>query len=288
MIKLFVRMAPQYQQMPRNFYIDPLWRVAAGWLYFIKQVLSIKRNFVRDMLKLRSLKDIYRGRECIIIGGGPGSTTLKDYQYQALRDRGVKVFVLNNFWLSPLAKFITPDFIVISDPSYSKYYGNDYRGLRDYLNANSLIQVISPTNGEWNFANTIRINGLSATGLWNGISPLLPSTTIQGVFFDALKTAKHLGFSKIYVTGVEHTHYFNHRHLGAGKLVIDVRGLHSYDDSESIPVIPYLTRGMSDVLYAQAILLRDLKKISKKMDILNVNLNDFTNDSLPMACLLPR
>jgi hypothetical protein len=281
-------MALQYQQMPRNFYIDPLWRVAAGWLYFFKQVLSIKPNFVRDMLKLRSLKDIYRGRECIIIGGGPGSATLKNYQYEALRDRGVVVLVLNNFWLSPLAKFIIPDFIVTSDPAYSNVEGDDYLELAKYVNTNPSIKIITPTNGQWKFPNTIRINGLSATGLWSGMNPMLPSTTVQGVFFDALKFSNYLGFSRIYVTGVEHSYYLNFKHLGAGRLVLGHERLHSYDESEPIQINSFLTRDMSDVLYAQAILLRDLKKMSKKIDILNVSLNDFTNDSFPMACLLPR
>lgn len=277
-----------YQQLPQNSHIDVAWRVMAGWLYLLKQILGLRLSLIAELLDLRKHKNVYKLQECLIIGNGPGSISLTEFQYNSLKKSGLKTFVLNNFWNSPLSQFITPDFIVISDPSYSDLTSADSHGLRRYIEANPEIRIISPTNGQRYLSKTLRINGISASGLWRGFSPLLPSTTVQGVLFDALKVSAYFGFSRIYVTGVEHSHYLNHKHLGAGKIFLDLHNLHSYDEKGIMPVIPHLTRNMADIAYAQAILLRDLRLFTKKVEIINVNLLDMTNDAFPTACLLPR
>lgn len=292
--RTFVRNAPQYQHMPNSNFLSPLWRLAAGWLYFFKQALFFG---VATFVKTRPLKK-YRntnlGSPALIIGNGPSQKDLTLDQVKYIKSLGGKIFVMNSFDKSHLKGSFSPDFYFLLDPAYELEDNVEKGTITEYLSLNlSTTLVLSSLSKKIRILHPkcLYINGIQAVGLTRFLSPLLPNGQPQGVIFSALKVAKFLGHSPIYVTGVDQSHYLHHRHNQSGEVIIVLEGLHSYHEEpegEIGKTIPYLTRNMGDVLYAQAVLLRDLREFASKVPVVNVGISDFTNDSFPFACLLPQ
>ena len=136
----------------------------------------------------------------------------------------------------------------------------------------------------------IYINSIQAVGLWRSYSVLTPNTWPQGVIFSALLLAKFIGCSPIYIVGINNSLYLNHYHNQFGIIKFNLENAHAYVDELNDPfanqVIPYLTRNMSDVLYAHAVFLNDLRRFATKVNVINVGQSDFTNDAFYFGCLL--
>ena len=293
-LRSLVRNAPQYQHMPSGTIFAKSWQWLAGFAYFLKQeMFHFQKSRIRLKI-LRQMKNTKRGLPVLIIGNGPSSTTLMPEQVLKLRLQKADVISMNNYDKMAISSKITPNFHFLLDPEYQKVELEERKSIQIYLESHPEIQLVQsslvPSPMDWT-RRVIFVNGIQAVGLWKSDSPLKANTYPQGVLFSALKFAHFLGYSPIYVTGIDNSFYKNHLHNQFGSIFIDTVKLHSYDDEAAekyAKTIPYLTRSMSDVLFAHAIFLRDLKKFGKGKSIINVGLTDFTNDAFPFGCLLPK
>jgi hypothetical protein len=292
--RTFVRNSPQYQHMPNSNFLSPLWRLTGGWLYFFKQALFFGVvTFVRTR-PLKKYRNTNLGSPALVIGNGPSQKNLTLGQIKHIKSLGGKIFVMNSFDKTHLSGSFSPDFYFLLDPAYDLEGNVEKKTITEFLSLNSSTTLIlSSLSKKTTILHPKRlyINGIQAVGLTKFLSPLLPNGHPQGVVFSALKVAKFLGHSPIYVTGVDQSHYLHHRHNQLGEVIIVLEGLHSYTgepEGEIGKTIPYLTRNMGDVLYAQAVLLRDLRAFASKVPVVNVGISDFTNDSFPFGCLLPK
>lgn len=290
----YVRNAPQYQHMPISNFTSPLWRITAGWLYFLKQELFFGVDTFKKTRALKKYRNSNLGSPALIIANGPSQKNLTLDQIQHIKNLGGKIFVMNSFDKSPLAGSFSPDFYFLLDPAYEQEENVERATITEYLSQNlNTTLVLSSLSKKISIIHSKKlfINGIQAVGLARFLSPVLPNVQPQGVIFSALKVAKFLGHSPVYVTGVDQSHYLHHRHNQTGEVIIVLKGLHSYQEEpegEIGKTIPYLTRNMGDVLYAQAVLLRDLRAFASQVPVVNVGISDFTNDSFPFACLLPQ
>jgi hypothetical protein len=244
---------------------------------------------IRRLKNLSKLKDSCHGKILFIIGNGPSSASFSISQYEFMKNQGTVFIALNAFWDSPLSRYVIPDFLVVIDPEFFFETKRKCIGLRNYIEAYPNVTLVTFAKYDVQ-PKSIFLNGVSAVGLWNGSSPLLPTTSVQAVFLEALKFANFLSPKMTYVIGVEHSQYLLHKHLGSGIIKVDALTMYSHEPNESEAtqdIIPFLTRNMADVSYAQSILLRDMYRFNNKMNIVNVGLDDFTNDAFPRACLLP-
>jgi hypothetical protein len=246
----------------------------------------------RRLRPLKKMKNIKKNIPVLIIGNGPSSATLTVEQIKRLKLQNAEVISMNNYDKLDISTQIIPEFHFLLDPEYQRAEFEGKKSIRTYLESHPEIQLIQssllPSSNNWN-AKSLFVNGIQAVGLWKSDSPLKANTYTQGVIFSALKFAHFLGYSPIYVTGIDNSFYKNHFHNQIGEIMIDTYGLHSYSDEAEgkyAKTIPYLTRDMSDVLFAHAICLKDLKKFSKGKTIVNVGLSDHTNDAFPFGCLL--
>ena len=292
-LRSFVRKAPQYQHMPERKLFWNSWRVVGGFLYFLKQQFLFGNSTRRKLKVVHKMKDMNKGLPALIIGNGPSQNTLTIGQITRLKENGASVFVMNGFNKTSIGGKFSPDYYFLLDPAYGEGENPERLSALDYLEKNSSTVLVVSTVADFNLDNPARIlhvNGISATGLWQKNSPILPNTHPQGVLFSALELASYLGHSPIYVTGIDNSFYLHHFHNQLGEVYVQSRGLHSYADEEADkwPTIPYLTRNMSDVLYAHAVFLRDLREFAKDRAVANVGLTDITNDAFPFSCLLPQ
>jgi len=293
-LRSFVRNAPQYQHMPSGAIFAKAWQWLGGFAYLLKQeLLYFQKSRIR-LKMLRQMKNSKRGLPILIIGNGPSSAALTPEQVLKLRLQKAEVISMNNYDKMEISSRIIPDFHFLLDPEYQKVELEERKSIQIYLESHPEIQLVQsslvPSPMDWT-KRVLFVNGIQAVGLWKSNSPLKANTYPQGVLFSALKFAHFLGYSPIYVTGIDNSFYKNHLHNQFGSIFINTENLHSYNDKAAekyIKTIPYLTRNMSDVLFAHAIFLRDLKKFGKGKTIINVGLTDFTNDAFPFGCLLPK
>ncbi|CAN2246488.1 hypothetical protein MCEMKE45_01372 [Candidatus Planktophila vernalis] len=239
------------------------------------------------------MRNVKKNIPVLIVGNGPSSATLTSAQVKKLKLQNGEVITMNNYDKIPISSEIIPEFHFLLDPEYQKAERDASKSIQTYLKSHPEIQLIQsslvPDNFNWTNISLF-VNGIQAVGLWKSDSPLKANTYPQGVLFSALKFAHFLGYSPIYVTGIDNSFYKNHLHNQNGTIIIDTDGLHSYSDEAEgkyTKTIPFLTRNMSDVLFAHAIFLRDLKRFGKGKTIVNVGLGDHTNDAFPFGCLLP-
>jgi len=293
-LRSFVRNAPQYQHMPSSGMYSKIWQWLAGFAYFLKQEILYFRKSRNRLLSLRKIKNTKKGKPILIIGNGPSSLTLTTEQVIRLRLQGAEVITMNNFDKMQISCDVIPDYHFLLDPEFQDVENGRSESIQTYLESHPEILLIQSSliSKPFNWTNqTLFVNGVQAVGLWKSNSPLKANTYPQGVLFSALKFAHFLGFTPIYVTGVDNSYYKNHFHNQLGEVIVITEGMHSYTNEISgkyDKTIPYLTRNMSDVLFAHAIFLQDLKKFSKGKSVINVGLTDWTNDAFPFGCLLPR
>lgn len=292
-LRSFVRNAPQYQHMPDHIIRGKIWQWLAGFVYFLKQEILYFPKSTKRLRPLRQMRNVKKNIPVLIVGNGPSLATLTSEQVKKLKLQNAEVITMNNYEKTSISSEIIPEFHFLLDPEYQRVEFEAHKSIQTYLESHPEIQLIqsSLVQVDFNWTKTsLFVNGIQAVGLWKSDSPLKANTYPQGVLFSALKFAHFLGYSPIYVTGIDNSFYKHHLHNQIGTIIIDTDSLHLYSDEAEgkyAKTIPFLTRNMSDVLFAHAIFLRDLKKFSKGKTIVNVGLSDYTNDALPFGCLLP-
>jgi hypothetical protein len=278
--------------MPENVVHGTVWRWLAGFLYYLKLQILLAPKLRHRTNTIKKLKGTKRGQPVLIIGNGPSTNSISVNQVKALQGRGGDVICMNSYDRNQFSETVVPNYYFLIDPVYEQDQFIEKHSTVDYLNKHPEIHLVESSLANTNLGVTnsrLYINGISAVGLWKSDSPLMANTHPQGVLFSALKFAVYLGYSPIYVTGIDNSYYLHHYHNQMGEIFVKTNGLHSYTDEavgEVGKTIPYLTRNMSDVLYAHAIFLRDLRKFGRGREIINVGLSDITNDAFPFGCLL--
>lgn len=292
LLKTFVRKAPQYQQMPNGKALHSLWRWVSGFIFFLKQTILYLPITARRLKALKSLKGSKTNKQVLIIANGPSSKDLNESEIRRLKELGCDFIVMNGFGRMDIAEFCEANYYFLLDPDYDEENNPDRESINDYLRKNrKTFVVLSSTAPMKNLydGNKLFLNGIQAVGLWNSESPILPNTHPQSVLFAALKFAHYLDYSTIMVCGVDNSYYLHHVHNQFNEILIKNSGIHAYEESAEEmyrKTIPYLTRNMSDVLYSHAIFLRELRKFANGKRIVNVGVNDVSNDALPFGRLL--
>ena len=162
----------------------------------------------------RSLKATLGNRSALVLGNGPSIAKLDLVAVSSQQAVDLDVFVVNWFPLSELAKSITPNFIVLSDPAMAPSQVSDLRccQLWDYLSLHSEIKIVVPNSwskyldkeSTWS-SRTIYFNDLGMEGLSKNIDPTKPRGYLSLTVYKALAMASYLGYRDISILGVDNT-----------------------------------------------------------------------------------
>ena len=162
----------------------------------------------------RSLKATLGNRSALVLGNGPSIAKLDLVAVSSQQGVDLDVFVVNWFPLSELAKSVTPNFIVLSDPAMAPSQVSDLRcnQLWDYLLLHSEIKIVVPSSwskyldkeSTWS-SRTIYFNDLGMEGLSKNIDPTKPRGYLSLTVYKALAMASYLGYRDISILGVDNT-----------------------------------------------------------------------------------
>lgn len=286
-----MRNAPLYQQYPKRQISDAIWQRIAGFLYAVKMQINLGRHIRLRLRRLRQLEGTCKGKRAMVIANGPSSNDLTEFQIKNLIDSGFEFIVMNDFYKNNrLSSQINPSYYCLGDPYYL-IASENFSNFQNYFNAHLDCVEVRPATLDDTYLfsrNALYYNPIPGAGFTRRFTPLHWRAYPDGILFVALCLAKFLGYSTVYVIGAENSMYKHHYFSSEMRIKHRISGLHSYqDDIEETETIPFITRSMSDVLFAHARFLEDLKRLCSHFAI-NVGQSDETNDALPKACLLPK
>lgn len=177
--------------------------------------LKTSKPTKKHLSEMKSLKNSRSGRRVLVLGNGPSIQKLNS---GALKDCIDEIIVVNDFYKMDLANQIRPSFYVLSDPdsfdSLHPKYANVAQDLRNYIQQNDSYVVAPHTKSQSKFLLSIdKVIYFDDRELrpQRKISPLKPRGYCSVTLYKALSLAIHLGYSEIYILGLDNTEFINYR-----------------------------------------------------------------------------
>ena len=153
------------------------------------------------LLKNKDIKNLYKGKRCFIVLNGP---SINSHDLRALKDE--YVFATNYFFKSPLCSIVAPNFYCWLDAKafFEEGWETLLRELKEacpnakfLFNAKSAKIIESDANTYFVYAKHIS----NYYGSSNNLERV--STNYYTVAFFAMASAIYMGFSEIYVLGLD-------------------------------------------------------------------------------------
>lgn len=201
-------------------------RVLAECLAREALTLPYRRSALKPLKTVRGTK---RSTSALVLGNGPSVKSLDWDAVRRAQSNGLELIVVNWFPLTPRGQEMTPDVLVLSDPTMGPDRGVDPRNQRlwEFVRAHPSVRLAVPVS--W-FPSVSRIGDLlprtwffddaSLEGWTSSSSPLRPRGYLSLTVYKALGIALFLGYERINVLGVDNTMFRglrvdteNHIHL---------------------------------------------------------------------------
>ena len=197
-----------------NSLIESLRVFTAYILISLPKYLYYIYKFRKHLIRLMKMKNTFNGERLILLGGGESLDELTQEKVDKLKDNGYHFMTLNHY-IKYINLSLTSNHIVLSDPNSikrviedsvdsmsenTKIYIPCSKNINKLLKNNSnLLSKCNPRNLHFFIDNEIRINRMP-------ISPVLPRNYTSMTAYKALSLALHLGYSKIYILGIDNTY----------------------------------------------------------------------------------
>jgi len=255
---------------------------------FVARRLLLGRGRYQALARLRELAGYLSGREILVIGSGPSAEKLNLREVRKRQSTGELVVIATNYFLhSPLARTVTPDYLVWADtafdPSNSRNSSPEWKVLQSY----ERLSVVVP----WTWrsyidstpmaARTIYFDNDSLEGWSGNISPLKPRGYQGSTGVKALAIALHFGSEKVAVIGLDLS---NFRALSVNAANEVFRGPAHLEGTDSgVQNITHESvRGLADALYSAASQFLVLHTHFDRERITNLDPNSLV-DAFPKA-----
>ena len=174
---------------------------------------------------LRGIRGSKLGQTALVIGGGPSASKLNNAKIAEYVD---EIFVINTYPLTSRSLEIIPDYICLSDPN--SFVVSEGKKLEiqnlvwDYI-SKSKATVIAPFfYRNFNFpesSNKFFFDDREFFTFNRNISPLRPRSYNSMTFLKALAFAVFLGYSKIYIIGLDNTEFLGYEGDEANRLYLN-------------------------------------------------------------------
>lgn len=199
-------------------------KIRSGLLFSLVTILP-PYGRGRALKVLRNLKNSKIGHVALVIGNGRSQSCLDTQIAVDLQTRGeLTIFATNLFLHSELSKEIKPDFLVWSDTDLLPELSSDKPAAIERLNRSSGLTLIVPWR--WSrFSSIISRQGTNIffnddtrLGWGSSWSPVKARSYASNVGPKAISIARFLGFTKIYVIGIDQDYFMDYRVSQDGRL----------------------------------------------------------------------
>ena len=227
-------------------------------LAFAARRLTLGTGRHRALSKLRSLAGAGRGREVLVIGSGPSASSLRPQEVKKRQLAGDLLVVATNYFLdSPLAKTITPDYLVWADHVFNPASPEHSAAQWDKLDSTHGVTAIVP----WTWRRHITVPSLESRTLffdndslegWSrNISPVRPRGYQGNTGVKALAVALHLEPKTVLVVGIDLSYYRNFAVDAENRILRQPTHI-TGADSGTQEIGQHSVHGLADALYSTA------------------------------------
>ena len=174
-------------------------------------VIGFRRRALRP---LRVLGKLGQSNDALVIGNGPSVQTLNWATVVGAQDKGMAVFAINYFPLSPEFKLVQPNYLVLSDPIMKPNSTGDSRNvdLWSSIQNTSTMKLIVPLSwyrvmkAQNSLSNNVLYFDDSGLEGWTrNISPLRARGYLALTAYKAIAISIFLGFKETKIIGVDNS-----------------------------------------------------------------------------------
>ena len=186
-------------------------RIILEWAVKRCLVIGFRRRALRP---LRALGKLGQSNDALVIGNGPSAQTLNWAAVVDAQDKGMAVFAINYFPLSPEFGLVQPNYLVLSDPIMKPSSNSDSRNEELWISVqkNSTMNLIVPLSwyrvmkSQNSLSNCILYFDDSGLEGWTrNISPLRARGYLALTVYKAIAISIFLGFRETKIIGVDNS-----------------------------------------------------------------------------------
>ena len=231
----------------------------------------------RALAELRELAGSARGKRILVIGSGPSAGKLSGAAIaRAQRNNELIVIATNNFLLSPLAKKVSPDFLLWSDAIFAPHSTGHQREVWEILAKHPEVHLVCP----WTWKSGVEQMSLprpafyfddeTLEGWTRNISPLRPRGYQGTTGVKAIALAAHFAPQQIDIIGIDLSYFKNFR-VDAENHLTQMPAHLTGTDWGAQTLDQYAMFGVSDLLYSMASQFRALHTHFRGLPIVNLD-----------------
>ena len=250
--------------------------------YLIKYIYP-NRIKLRETKKLKNAK---KGKECFVFANGPSISLLDIKKIAEYQKYGFDVICVNSYIVSAIAKTVTPNFYVLSDPlsfgvkderDISEDTMNTLKKIVDILRELKIPVFIPAEFTNLNLFDNYYIFNDSENRFNGNIDPTKPRGYLSMTAYKALAIACYLGYDSIYICGFDNDYFKTFSVDENNDIYFSDR--HFYDGGNKTKSTSNVGRGLGNLLWEQHLLFKHLELFTKH-PIINLNPNSLV-DAFP-------
>jgi hypothetical protein len=193
---------------PHYYYGRSVMRLALmNFLNFVFNYCLVTPPRRNNLSALRSMKDSCLGKRALVLGNGPSIDLLRHENIEGYVDG---IFAVNHFYRSNAASLVVPNYYVLSDPkSFEDTEISMGSAFIRYLQENR-VQLFVPykvknQTFEQSAIPTASYDDRQRFLFNRNSSPVKPRNFASVTLYKAINIALYLGYSEIYVLGLDNT-----------------------------------------------------------------------------------
>lgn len=237
-----------------------------------------------DSLGIKSLKNTKLHKSAIVLGNGP---SLNFLNVEKVQEQHLDVFVVNDYYLTQIAKKLTPTFYVLSDTE--SFATDDPQtafspiNLAKYLidsNAELFLPHFAPRDVFEKQIPQLFFDDREGSWLSKNINPTKPRGYTSVTAYKALALAIYMGYEKVFILGIDNTEFCAYQGTPSNR-IIATRKMYAEEDSDlksnALNMTNVFQDGIAGRMSSYSLLFGDLRKFPKEK-IVNLNENSLIDD----------
>lgn len=163
------------------------------------------------MKPLKKMKGLKYDKIALVLGNGP---SLRKLNVEDIEKYSPDIFVVNDFYLKPIARLIQPQYYCLSDPDSLIQPSIEMRhsasATLDYIETNNCTLILSHFYRKLQIPTSIKkifFNDREFTIFSKNINPCKPRGYSSLTVLKALSVAIYFGYKKIYILGIDNTEF---------------------------------------------------------------------------------
>jgi hypothetical protein len=239
---------------------------------------------------MKSLEGFARGRDVLVLASGPSANSVNTREVAKRQKAGELVVVSTNYFLqSPLAKTITPDFLIWSDRIFHPRHRSENPSW-DQLAETQNVRVVSPWTWRKHIPaefteRVVFFDDDTLEGWSKSISPMNPRGYQGTTGTKAIAFAHHLSPRQVFLLGLDLS-YFKNFAVDENNRVLRNPTHVAGTDSGSQDITHNSVNGLADSLYSTANQFLHLHTLFCEVNVVNLDPNSLV-DAFPKATAHP-